>query len=909
VEASEKKKIFIMDGNAYIYRAFFAIEELSTSTGIPTNAVFGFTRLLLTLLFEDKPDYLVIAFDTAGPTFRHEEFAEYKAGRPEMPDTLSQQLPIIREVIEAFKVPILEVQGYEADDIIGTVARKAEAADMAVTIITGDKDALQLVTPNVKVNPYSFRGVYEKGFVFDEQAVRQRYGVEPAKVIDFMGIVGDTTDNIPGVPGIGEKSAPKLLAQFDSLEELLDRVDEIGAGSKLTRTIEKQKQLLKDYADQALLSKRLATIEINVPIHVALEDYKVSDFDSDKVMDLFKRLEFRKFIDDLDLARERSAEAQYYTILTESDLDDLIDKLQHVPEFAIDTETTGVDPITCDLVGISLAFRPLEAYYIPLTHRYIGVPRQLPLELVLEKLKPVLSNPGIGKIGQNIKYDLHLFKRYGIELAGISFDTMLASYLLNPSARGHNLGTMSMERLGYRMIPIEALIGKGRNQITMDEVEVERVSEYACEDADITLQLKSQLEPGLQKNDLESVFREIELPLIPVLADMEMAGITIDTAYLKQLSDKLAERIDGLTGGIYEVAGEEFNINSPKQLSTILFEKLELPPGKKTKTGYSTNEAELERLSSAGHELPSLILEFRGIAKLKSTYVDALPAAINPETGRVHTSFNQAVTETGRLSSSSPNLQNIPIRTEEGREIRRAFIPGEGFTLLLAADYSQIELRMLAHLSGDTTLSEAFRNDEDIHSRTASLIFGLPLDQITPDMRRQAKTINFGVVYGMGAFRLARELGISHSDAQNFIDSYFQTYSGVRSYFNEVISFAQENGYVKTISGRRRRIPEINSRNRNAREFAERTAINTPVQGSAADLIKLAMIKIAEFLKSEELKSTLLLQVHDELVFEVAEAELDKMQAGVRSLMESAMTLDVPIKVDVGIGRNWLEAK
>jgi DNA polymerase-1 len=539
----------------------------------------------------------------------------------------------------------------------------------------------------------------------------------------------------------------------------------------------------------------------------------------------------------------------------------------------------------------------------------MGAPKQLDVGSVLDKLKPVLSNPAIGKIGQNIKYDLQVLQKHGAELTGISFDAMLASYLLNPSARGHDLSTMSMDRLGHKMVPIEDLIGKGKNQITMDEVDIQRASEYSCEDADITLQLKSQLEPELQNYGLESVFREIELPLVPVLAGMEMVGIKVDTDYLKGVSGKLAKRLDALTDRIYELAGEEFNINSPKQLSQILFEKLRLPPGKRTKTGYSTNEAELERLSAAGHELPSVILEYRGIAKLKSTYVDALPESINPETGRVHTSFNQAVTETGRLSSSNPNLQNIPIRTEEGRQIRRAFIPGGEYSLLLAADYSQIELRMLAHLSGDGTLIEAFQKDEDIHSRTAALIFGLPLDQITSDMRRQAKTINFGVIYGMGAFRLARELGISLSDAQRFIDSYFQTYSGVRSYFDKVISFARENGYVTTISGRRRRIPEINSRNRNAREFAERTAINTPVQGSAADLIKLAMIKIAELFRTGNLKSKLLLQVHDELVFEVSETELDMVKEKVCSLMEAALPLEVPVKVDVGIGKNWLEAK
>jgi DNA polymerase-1 len=896
-----KKRFFIMDGNAYIYRAFYAIEGLSTSTGIPTNAVFGFTRLLLKLLFDDKPDYIAIAFDTAGPTFRHEEYAEYKADRPEMPSPLAQQLPVIREVIDALNIPILEQSGYEADDIIGTVAKKAEAAGMEVIIVTGDKDALQLVSPNIKVNPYSFRGFFEPGFVFDREAVKERHGVEPDKVTDLMGLMGDKIDNIPGVPGIGKKTAPQLIEQFGSLEELLDHADEVKS--------ESQKRLLKEYREQALLSKRLATVDVNVPMNLDLKSCELRDFDQSKLMNLFRRLEFRQFIRELDLSQKKDVEVKYHTILTESDLDDLVGKLKQQTDFAVDTETSGLDPVTSDIVGISIAFQPHEAYYIPVSHRYIGVPEQLPLDLVVDKLKPLLSDSSIGKIGQNIKYDLQIFKRYGIELSNISFDTMLASYILNPSARGHNLSDLAMEYLGHKMIPIQDLIGKGKNQITMDEVDVERASEYACEDADITLQLKSDLEPELHKCELESVFREIELPLIPVLAEMEMAGIRVDTEYLKELSGKLSKQVDSLTEKIYELAGEEFNINSPKQLGEVLFEKLGLPPGKRTKTGYSTNEAELERLSAAGYDLPSLILEFRTTAKLKSTYVDALPGQINPKTGRVHTFFNQAVTETGRLSSSNPNLQNIPIRTEEGREIRRAFVPGEECSLLLAADYSQIELRMLAHLSGDATLIEAFRNNEDIHSRTGSLIFGLPLDQITPNMRRQAKTINFGIIYGMGAFRLARELEISLGEAQRFIDSYFKTYSGVKSYFDGVINFARENGYVTTISGRRRRIQEINSRNRNTREFAERTAINTPVQGSAADMIKLAMIKIAEFFRSENLKSKLLLQVHDELVFEVHEAELDKIQRNVCSLMEEALPLDVPVKVDVGVGKNWLEAK
>lgn len=901
--SSEKKKFFIIDGNAYIYRAFYAIPELSTSTGIPTNAVFGFASLMLKLLREDKPDYIVVAFDTPGPTFRHKEFAEYKADRPPMPDPLAQQFPIIKEMLEAFNFRILEQPGYEADDVIGSLAKKVEAAGMEAFIVTGDKDAFQLVSSNVKVYPCGFRGMQAEGFVFDEQVVKEKHGVNPDKITDIMGLIGDKIDNIPGVPGIGEKTAPQLINQFGSLENLLEHIDDVKS--------ESHKRLLREYRDQALLSKRLATIDVSLSMQFDLESCKISDFNRDKLMALFRRLEFRKFMQELNLSapQQEKVEVNYRVILTEPDLDDLVEKLKNASEFAVDTETSGLDTLTSELVGISIAIQPHEAYYIPVSHRYMGVPKQLPIQYVIDRLKPMLSDPGIGKIGQNIKYDLEVLKCHGVQLSGINFDTMLASYVLNPSARGHDLTTLAMDYIGHKMIPIEDLIGKGKSQITMDEVEIERVCEYSCEDADITLQLKQYLEPELQKNDLMPVFREIELPLIPVLADMEMTGFKLDTAVLAGISDKLAGQLENLTKRIYGLAGEEFNINSPKQLGQILFDKLRLPAGKKTKMGYSTNEAELERLAAAKYELPSAILGYRSMAKLKSTYVDALPQAINSKTGRVHTSFNQAVTETGRLSSSNPNLQNIPIRTEEGREIRGAFIPGEEGSYILTADYSQIELRMLAHLSGDATLMEAFQKGEDIHSRTASLIFGVPLDQITPDMRRQAKTVNFGVIYGMGSFRLARELDISLSEAQRFIDSYFRTYYGVKTYFDGVVSFAREKGYVTTISGRRRRIPEINSRDRNIREFAERAAMNTPVQGSAADLIKVAMIKIAEFIRANSMRSKLLLQVHDELIFEAPEAELDVLRHNVCPLMEKAIPLNVPVKVDVGVGKNWLEAK
>jgi len=908
VEETDKKRFYIIDGNAYIYRSFHAIQNLSTSTGMPTNAIFGFINMIMKVLRDEKPDFIAVAFDTAAPTFRHKEFSGYKADRPGMPEDLISQFPTIKEILQILGISIVEHPGYEADDIIGTLAKKAEGADIDVTIVTSDKDAFQLVSDNIKIRPYGFRGIHDDDFIYNNSEVKNRYGVDPDKITDLLGLMGDTSDSIPGVPGIGPKTAAELLGQFESIDDLLERVESVKN--------ERIRNLIKEYAEQAKLSKRLATIDQYVPISSQLNDFRLdvlqngvpAKCDQRKLLELFQELEFRKFIKDLDLSAPEAekSETRYYTILSESDLHELISRLENSSEFAIDTETDSIDPISAEIVGISVAIQPYEAFYIPLSHSYISAPAQLPINLVISMLKPVLENPSIAKIGQNIKYDYQVLRRYGVEIAGISFDTMIASYILNPSSRGHDLDSMAMTFLNHKMIPIEELIGKGKEQITMSEVEVEKVSLYSCEDADITLQLKKIIEPKLV--ELESVFKEIELPLIPVLADMEMIGVKIDVKWLNELSVKMSRQLDDLTREIYNLAGEEFNINSTQQLGDILFNKLKLPSGKKTKTGYSTNEAELERLSEAGYDLPSKVLQYRSTAKLKSTYVDALPANINPRTGRIHTSFNQAVTETGRLSSSNPNLQNIPIRTEEGKEIRKAFIPDNG-KLLLTADYSQIELRMLAHLSKDSAMTEAFRKGEDIHSSTASLIFGLPIDQITPEMRRRAKTVNFGIIYGISAFRLSNDLGFSVSEAQNFIDSYFRTYSDVKSYFEELVSFARKNGYIATISGRQRRIPEINSTNKSQREFAERIAINTPVQGSAADLIKLAMIKIADFLRLRGLKANLLLQVHDELIFEVPEDELELVTSNVCNLMENAMTLDVPIKADFGIGKNWLDAK
>ncbi len=910
METTEKKKFFIIDGNAYVYRSFHAIRELATSTGVPTNAIFGFMNMMMKILREEKPEYLAIAFDTSTPTFRHVEFADYKKDRPGMPDELAQQFPMIKQILQSLCIPIVEKPGFEADDIIGTLAKKAESMGMDVIIVTSDKDAFQLVSPNIKIRPYGFRGIKEEDFTYDENEVINKYGIPPSKITDLLGLMGDTSDSIPGVPNIGPKTASTLLNQFDSIEVMLDHLDEVKN--------ERIRELLRQYAEQAKLSKKLATLDTFVSIDTNLDNYSIDISDSGlpanckqgELLDIFQNLEFRKFIKEFNLTPEQvKVEKKYHTILSESDINDLIKKLSESKEFAVDTETNGIDPLTAELVGISISMQPHEAYYIPIQHRYIGVPEQLPMSTVINVLKPILEDQNIGKIGQNIKYDLQIFRNYGIDLKGISFDTMIASYVINPLSK-HDLNTMALEILNHKMITIEELIGKGKDQRTMDEVEIERVSEYSCEDADITLQLKNIMQSQLKEYGLEHVFHEIELPLISVLADMEMKGIKIDINWLKSLSKNLNNRLELLTSEIYKLAGEEFNINSTQQLSKILYEKMNMPTGKKTKSGgYSTNEAELAKLADAGYELPIKILNYRTLAKLKNTYIDALPQSINPKTGRVHTSFNQAVTETGRLSSSNPNLQNIPVRTEEGKQIRQAFVPDRDCCFLVTMDYSQIELRMLAHLSKDKALTEAFINNLDIHSSTASLIFDVPISDVTSEMRRQAKTINFGIIYGMGAFRLANDLGITNAEAQNFINEYFETYSGVRRYFDEMIDFAKKNGYVTTISGRRRFIREINSSDHSMRSLGERIAINTPVQGSAADMIKLAMIKIANLIKSEGWETELLLQVHDELIFEIPEHELEKAIPQIKLFMENALELDVPIKVDVGIGKSWLEAK
>ena len=890
------KRLFLVDGAVYAFRAFHAVNELTTSEGMPTGAIFVFTKMLMKLMADEEPEYMAIVFDAGGETERDRLYEEYKANRPEVDENLVQQFPYMRQIIEALRIPVVEMKGFEADDIIATLTKQAEAEGFEVRIYTNDKDMLQLLSPNVKV----YRSDRQKVTVYDEKSFRKRYKIEPQQMPDYLGLMGDKVDNIPGVKGIGEKSIPILLGQFRTVENIFEHIDEVD---------KKWQKKLRDGADDAILSKKLAVLNADVELGITPEGCKLPRYDSEKLEEIFHQLEFKSLMKNIKVTIDPS-KYNYHTVFTESELDGLIDKLQSesVGEFAIDLETTDVDAMRAKIVGISISLKPDEAYYIPVYYELIDAPEMLSEEHVLDKLKPLLEDSKVSKIGHNIKYDLEVLKRSGVDINGIGFDTMIASYLLNPSASGHKLDDVAFKYLQRQMIPIKDLIGSGAKQIHISQVPIDRVSDYACQDADTSLHLKYILEPQLAEHDLEEIFYNVELPLIPVLADMEMTGIKIDTDFLRKLSFDYEKNLQEMTEQIYELAGGEFNINSPKQLGEVLFDKLKLPKYRRTKTGYSTDENVLNNLASH-HELPALILEYRNFAKLKSTYTDALIDLINPHTGRLHTSFNQAVTATGRLSSSNPNLQNIPVRTERGREIRRAFIAEGDDKVLLAADYSQIELRILAHLSKDERLVEAFAKDEDIHSYAASLVFNVPVEEVTSEMRGRAKTMNYGIVYGIGAMRLANELKIDMREAQAFIDNYFQTYAGVKTYFNQTVQEATEKGYVTTLMGRRRYVPEINGKTRNIREFGKRIAINTPVQGSSADLIKVAMLKVADYLKSTNKQTKMVLQVHDELVFEVPKDELEEITEELRRIMETALPMDVPIKVDISVGQNWLEAK
>ena len=887
---SSRPRLFLIDGSSYIYRAFYAIGHLSNSKGLPTNAIYGFTQMLLKVLKEHQPDHIAIALDSRAPTFRSQVYKEYKANRPAMPENLSLQIPYIKKIIEGYRIATLEAEGFEADDLIGTVAKAVESK-ANVVIITGDKDMLQLVSDRVLV----YDTLKEKKFGIDE--VMGRFGVKPEQVVEVMGLAGDAIDNIPGIPGIGEKTAMTLIKNFKSIDNLLAHVDQVPQA--------KLREKLVTYEEVAKLSRELATIRTDAPVTVQLEHFVLPSADIQSLREIFKELEFSKLLK--DLPEEKKAYEEDYRLITEQkEFSTLLEELSRVDLFSIDLETNSPYPMWADLVGISLAYAPHQAYYVPVGHQPEKAPEQLSLSWVLEQLKPILENPTIKKVGQNIKYEWIVLKRYGIELQGIQCDTMVASYLLNPTKHNHNLGEIARDYLDRTMTDYKEVVGTGGKALTFDQVELERARDYSCGDADVTLQISHLLLPKIAEGGLQHLYEQVEIPLVTVLAKMEMSGVKIDVDLLRDFSKEVEGQLQQKMECIYQLAGEMFNINSSQQLGKILFEKLRLPVVKKTKTGYSTDVDVLTKLSLQ-HDLPLEVLSYRNLTKLKSTYIDALPKLIHPKTGRIHTSYNQTVTATGRLSSSDPNLQNIPIRTEEGNRIRQAFIPEEGWRII-SVDYSQIELRILAHVSQDEVLVQAFREDEDIHARTASGLFSVPMDKVTPAMRREAKVINFGILYGMSSYGLSQQLGVEPKVAQAYIDEYFRKYTGVKAYIDQSLEEAKERGYVSTLLHRRRYLPDIHSLSTPVRQATERMAINTPLQGTAADIIKLAMIRIQNRIEEQALSAKMIMQVHDELVFEILEGEIKKVCPLIQQEMEAVMPLSVPLKVSVYSGKNWAEA-
>jgi len=900
----DKPLLVLFDGNALLHRAFHALPPLTLrKSGEMVGAVYGFAQMLLKVINELKPSHCAIAFDMKGPTFRHKLFDQYKAHRPPTPEELVGQLGRVRELVEAFNIPIFELEGYEADDLLGTLSQQSSDKDVETIIVTGDADAMQLVSPRVKMLYPKPRRAFSDTMLFDEAAVKEKYGVKPEQIADLKGLVGDSSDNIPGVPGIGPVNAAKLLKQFGSIEQIYEHIGEVEPA--------KLQALLRENEAVARQSKELATIVTRMPVELKLDDCRVSQYDRNKVTELFRELEFASLLPKLpqvEGGKDAGVEAKppqgdYKIVNSAADLDRLIKRLTAAKTFAFDTETTGLDPMSASLVGISLSPAAGEAYYIPVGHIGLDTIAQLPLEEVIAQLKPVLEDKSLAKLAHNGKYDMAVLAEYGVTVNNLSFDSMVAAYLLGEKSMG--LKALAFGRLAVEMTPISELIGAGKKAIPMSQVEIARAADYACADADMTFRLTELLEAELHQQGLWKLFAEVELPLVPVLLHMERNGVALDSGLLREMSLRLGEQLNRVEKEIYENVGHQFNINSPQQLSQVLFEELKLTPARKTKGGYSTGASVLEELLGV-HPVVELILDYRQLSKIKSTYIDALPGLVNKKTGRLHTSFNQTRTTTGRLSSSEPNLQNIPVRGELGKEVRRAFIAPQG-SQLLSADYSQIDLRALAHLSQDQSLTSAFRHDEDIHSATAAQVFGVEPSKVTPEMRRVAKTVNFGVIYGMSEYGLEQATGLSRGEAAQFIAAYFEKYPGVKSYLESTKEQARKTGYVQTILGRRRAIPEINAQNRQVREAAERMAINMPVQGTSADIIKVAMINLEGEIEKRQLESKMLLQVHDELIFEVPQAEVGEMKKLVPELMTSAIELSVPLKAAVKSGPNWGE--
>ncbi len=895
----------LVDGSSYLYRAFHAMykADLRNSAGEPTGAVRGVTAMLRRLAKDYPESPIVVIFDAKGKTFRDDIYAEYKAQRPPMPDDLRAQITPVHQIIEAMGFPLLIIDGVEADDVIGTLAQQATHQGIDVVISTGDKDMAQLVNQHVTlVNTMTET-------TLDVAGVQEKFGIPPELIIDFLALMGDKVDNIPGVPGVGEKTALALLQNIGSIEAIYADLEAVRSLS--FRGAKSMPEKLAEHRDMAELSYLLATIKCDVPLDVDVAALKNGAVDKAALRDLFTHLEFKTWINELDtddvVAEKPPAVAQEYeTILTQDRLDHWLSALTSAPLFAFDTETTSLNYLDARLVGLSFAIEAGKAAYLPLAHDYIGAPEQLDFDATLALFKPLLEDPSHHKVGQNLKYDRHVLLNHGIDLQGISHDTMLQSYVLDSTASRHDMDTLAEKHLGRSTIHFEDIAGKGKNQLTFNQIELEKAGPYAAEDADITLQLHHTLWPRLEAiPSLVAVYRDMEIPLLPVINTIERHGVYIDTAMLHRQSEQLAKDIKKYEEQAYAIAEEPFNLGSPKQLGTILYDKLDLPILKKTPKGQpSTAESVLQDLADDGYELPQVIMAYRSMSKLKSTYTDRLPEQINPATGRIHTSYHQAVTATGRLSSSDPNLQNIPIRSEAGRKIREAFVAPEGYTLL-AADYSQIELRIMAHLSQDPGLLAAFSAGEDIHRHTASEIFNVALDDVSTDQRRSAKAINFGLIYGMSAHGLSKQLGIERHQAADYMERYFERYPGVKTYMNTTRDRAKEAGYVETIFGRRLYLPEINSSNGMRRQYAERTAINAPMQGTAADIIKRAMIAIHAWLQKEQPDIRMIMQVHDELVFEVANDILATAQSTIEDFMTHAAELSVPLEVGLGTGKNW----
>ncbi|MGH1460549.1 MAG: DNA polymerase I [Neptuniibacter sp.] len=910
--------LILVDGSSYLYRAFFASQQadLRNSAGIPTGAIRVVTSMLKSLIKQYPESPIAVIFDAKGKTFRDEIYSEYKAQRPPMPDDLRSQVEPIHNIIKAMGFPLIVEEGVEADDVIGTMAREASALGIDTLISTGDKDMAQLVDKHVTlINTMT-------DTLMDIQGVKDKFGIPPELIIDYLALMGDKVDNIPGVPGVGEKTALALLQGIGGLQDLYANLDKIAdLGFRGSKTMAKK---LEENREEADLSYLLATIKCDVELHESVTDFQKPVADKEQLIGFYKEYEFRSWVKDLEAGGivsssvdpentdeslpEAPAEVEYHLVLEESELDVWLEKLSAAELFAFDTETTSLNYMEAELVGVSFCVEPGRAAYVPVAHDYMGAPEQISREVLLAKLKPLLESAEHKKVGQHLKYDMNVLANYAIELRGIEFDTMLESYVLNSTASRHDMDTLADRYLGVKTIKFEEIAGKGKKQLTFNQIDLEQAAPYAAEDADITFRLHQAINAQLSKDQpLAQVFSEIEKPLIPVLSRIERNGALVDATMLGEQSIELAERMIQLEREAYDIAGKEFNLASPKQLQQILFEEQGIPVIKKTPKGAPSTAEEVLQELALEYPLPKLILEHRSLSKLKSTYTDKLPLMINPTTGRIHTSYHQAVTATGRLSSTDPNLQNIPVRTQEGRRIRHAFVAPEGYKIV-AADYSQIELRIMAHLSQDQGLLDAFSKGEDIHKATASEVFKVGLDDVTADQRRSAKAINFGLIYGMSAFGLAKQLGITRKEAGQYIEHYFETYPGVQHYMDDIRAKAQEDGYVETLFGRRLYLPEIKAKNAMRRQAAERTAINAPMQGTAADIIKRAMVAVDQWLPESEFDVSMIMQVHDELVFEVREDQVDQFMTEVKAQMAGAAELDVPLLVEAGVGENWEQA-